>query len=607
MENSRDTSKEQPSAVGLRLRTQLFLGSAFLSSAILIVAAWVINNQVVNQARQQVHLEVETLLPVYDAIWQEYSQSLSALGQTMAASAVVKTIFGDPRASRDRATLHEMINDFNQELAAPVSLLLITDNAGRTTFAELGGKPFEIAEVNTARQVAETQQQHRSFTLIGGKLFHLVLTPVLVHSGSIDYQNTLVVLGTGAELDRGKALEIKRRMHSDVLFLADNHLYASSLSPAVEGEATRTALSTEVRGADPAHPVEIRLNGEPYLAFARDLKTAEGQLVGQVVVLRSLAGAGLLFQAISNRLLLLWSLSIAAALLLSYLIANRITRPIDQLVAGVEEFGRGNDGFQVPAKAAGEIGTLARSFDTMRRSLKQTQTALLRSERMATIGQMASSIVHDLRNPLATITTAAEVLNRDGIDRERRQSLFESQLRASYRMNEMLRELLDFSRGNYKLNLTRQSISEIVDRAILELKPGILRAGVKIETQVPDHFHVLVDAERLRRVFENLLLNAAQAVPEGGEIKVRAELVNGQPDRVRIDFLDNGPGITPEIRERIFEPFVSYGKAGGTGLGLAIADRVVSGHGGELGLDPNFTTGSNFFVVLPLQADELGG
>ena len=104
------------------LRTQLFAGSAILSSAILIIAAWVINSQVVKQARQQVEEEVQTLMPLYDAVWNEIGERLSTLGATMANSPIVKTIIGDQRASQDQATLREMLSDFREVAATPVDL-----------------------------------------------------------------------------------------------------------------------------------------------------------------------------------------------------------------------------------------------------------------------------------------------------------------------------------------------------------------------------------------------------------------------------------------------------------------------------------------------------
>ncbi|MEP7270266.1 MAG: HAMP domain-containing sensor histidine kinase, partial [Acidobacteriota bacterium] len=400
-----------------------------------------------------------------------------------------------------------------------------------------------------------------------------------------------------------------RRIHSEVMFLSGDHLYASSLPGATEGQAILTALAAGVRRANASAPVEVVVNGEPYLAFASDLTGADNERPGQVVILRSLAGAGRLFQAISNRLVLLWSLSIAAALIFSYLMARRITRPIDTLMAGVEELGRGNDDYLVPTDAKGEIGALARSFDAMRSSLRRSQTALLRSERMATIGQMASSIVHDLRNPLATITTAAEVLNRDGLGRDRQQSLLESQLRASHRMNVMLGELLEFSRGSYKLDLKTLRLAEVLTRAASELTLQMERSGVTIRLEIEDRFFVEADEDRIRRVFENLLLNAVQAMPGGGEVIVRAALDRERDGFVRVDVIDTGSGIPTEIRERIFEPFVSFGKSGGTGLGLAIAHRIVESHGGELGFETSggdSPTGSDFFVVLPVVTVERG-
>ncbi len=604
-----------PSAISrMKLRTQLFIASALLSSAILLVAAWVINNQVVTQARQQVQAEVETLLPLYDAIWQEYAQNLATLGTTMSTSPIVKTIVGDRRASRDSSTLREMVADFSQGTVASVDLFIVTDGGGEVTYSEMRGAPFELNKFEAALIVAETQQQHRGFVNLGGRLFQLVLTPVLVHSGSIDAENTLAVLGTGSELNRAKAEEVKRRTHSEVLFLSGNRLYASSFSSLIESQAADAARSASVVRADPAHPAELRLNGEPYLAFTRDLPDSDGESVGQVVVLRSLAGAGRLFQAISNRLLLLWTLSIAAALLLSYLIANRITRPIETLLTSVEAFGKGKDDYLVPSDANGEIGVLARSFDAMRRSLRQTQAALLRSERLATIGQMASSIVHDLRNPLATITTAAEILSihgRESVGHQRHQSLLESQLRASQRMNAMLAELLEFSRGTYALRLARHSLAEIVGRVTTELKPSVERLDIRIETDVADGFFLKADAERLRRVFENLLQNAIQAMPEGGVVRITAAADPKRANHVRVDIVDSGSGVPLSIRDRIFEPFVSHSKAGGTGLGLAIAHRLVAAHGGELGLETNHTQGSDrgsdFFMTLPLEVETKGG
>jgi signal transduction histidine kinase len=583
---------------GLKLRDRLFLASAALSSAILLVAAWVINVQVVGQARQQVQAEVETLLPFYDAAWQEHARSLATLGRTIATSPVVKALFGDPRAARDRETIRDLIEDFRRNLSERVDLFLITDGAGQVTFIETGGEAVpQVTELASARQAAEAQNQTQGFALIGGRLFQLSLTPILLHSGNEDYNNTLAVLGTGAELDRRLAEEFKQRLHSEVIFFVADQLSASSFAPQMEAVIASSHLAQRVSGAEPARPAEINIGGEAHLAFSRQLTGMDGQRLGWVVVLRSLKSAGELFRQISNLLVLLWTLSIAAALALSYLIADRITRPVEALAAGARELGRGNYEHEIQTAVGGEIGQLAQAFDQMRQSIKRTQAELLCSERLATIGRMASSIVHDLRNPLATVSTAAEVLSFDGLAPDRRQALVESQLRASQRMNDLLQELLEFSRGSYQLDLTRQRAADIVDYAIEEVRSLAARSSASIQSHVPADLVIKADGERLQRVFENLLINAIQAMPRGGQITVHATKGNG---RVRIDVIDNGPGVPAAIRESLFEPFVSHGKQGGTGLGLAIAQGIVEAHGGRINLESGASQGADFFIELPL-------
>jgi signal transduction histidine kinase len=592
-------------AARFRLRDRLFLASALLSTAILLIAAWVINNQVVRQARQHVLTEIEDLLPVYDSVWEENARSLSTLGLTMANSQNVKIIFGDARARSDRETIKEMIADFGGDPDSQVDLALITDGAGNVTFADLrGNEAHVVAEIAAARAVAVSQQQRQGFAIFGGKLFQLSLTPVLLQSGSDDYQNTLAVLGAGIELNRVVAQKIKQRIHSEVIFLTADQVYASSLEPEAEVGVAETVTAPEVTNAEATRPAEVRVGAHPNLAFSRQLTGFDGQRVGQVVVLRSLADTGRLFRSISNLLALLWTGSIAAAFLFSFIIARRVTRPIEALMAGTREFGRGNYDYEIKTGGGHELGALAGAFNQMRSSLKQTQTELLRRERLAAIGQMAGSIVHDLCNPLATISTAAETLSRDGLAPERRRTLLESQLSSVQRMHSMLRELLDFTRGSYDFKLERQSLATLVERSVQGVSGHALYKGVVIENQISSDLFVKADAEHLRRVFENLLTNSVQAMPGGGLVSLVAVKLDG---KARIDVTDNGPGVPIEIRERLFEPFVSHGKQGGTGLGLAIAQSIVEAHGGTISLKATDAPGASFRIILPLDKPGVSG
>src|SRR5262245_9606607 len=218
-----------------KLRNQLFLSSALLSSAILVVAAWVINNKFVTEARGQVQAEVETLLPLYDAIWNERARRLGTVGTTIANSPIVKAVFGDTRASRDRQTLREMIRDTDAETATNSperDLILISDGAGQVIFAEQKyQRAPELEELHSARSVGENQVQQNGFVMLGNRLYQLVLTPLALHSGNAEVNNTLASIGVGAELDQEGAIEIKRRIHSDVVFFVGNNIHASSFDP----------------------------------------------------------------------------------------------------------------------------------------------------------------------------------------------------------------------------------------------------------------------------------------------------------------------------------------------------------------------------------------
>ncbi|MBS1790316.1 MAG: HAMP domain-containing histidine kinase [Acidobacteria bacterium] len=590
-----------------KLRNQLFLSSALLASALLGIAAWVINSQVIGQVRQQVQAEVETLLPLYDAVWEEHARRLATLGTTMIDSPIVKEIFGSQAASHDQRTLHEMVADVSGENIKSGDLFLAADGAGQVFYLEQWGvspeanRLPEIRQLEAARAAGERQQQSHGFTMIGNRLFQLALTPLVTHSGSADFNNTMAVIGTGEEVNRAMAAEIKLRMHSEIVFLVAGKLHASSLARESEAAAFQAIRAGDFSQSSSGRPVEINLDGELYLVFAKQLTDFDGKPIGQVFVMRSLAEAGKLFHAISNRLLVLWTLAILAALALSYLIAGRITRPLEKLVVSAKELGRGNYDVVVPTGAQGEVAQLATAFDQMRHSLRQTQAALLKNERLATIGQMASSIIHDLRNPLATISTAAEVMRNDGLSVARRQTMIETQLRASTRMNSMLGELLEFSRGSYKLNPHRLSLAAIVQRALQELSVQISQLGVELHTDVPEEIMLDADEEKLGRVFENLLINSLQAFQQAGQQTGAIQiLARRETEFIRVELIDDGPGIPASIRERLFEPFISVGKIGGTGLGLAIARGIVEAHGGKISLVDS-ETGAHFVIQLPFE------
>jgi signal transduction histidine kinase len=225
-------------------------------------------------------------------------------------------------------------------------------------------------------------------------------------------------------------------------------------------------------------------------------------------------------------------------------------------------------------------------------SIRSARDELVRQERIFTIGRMATSIVHDLRNPLAAVYGGAEMLVDSELPPESVKRLARNIYRSSLQIQELLQDLLDVSRGKSpSLELCR--LSDVVDAAC----SSVAHDKVRIHQAIPAEIELPLERARMERVFTNLVGNALEAMPGGGEIHIRASR-NGKSILVEVE--DTGPGISGLIRERLFEPFASAGKKNGLGLGLALSRQTVQAHGGEIWADQRAVGGARFWVRLPI-------
>jgi signal transduction histidine kinase len=227
------------------------------------------------------------------------------------------------------------------------------------------------------------------------------------------------------------------------------------------------------------------------------------------------------------------------------------------------------------------------------------------SEQLSAVSRMVALVSHDLRHPLTAILANAEFLTRSEISERERNDVYSEIRSAVDHMNELISSLLECSRGRDKLRPGARSIVDTVERAIRMTSVRQEFRGLSIKHR---HEGVAVgwfDSDRLERVLANLVLNACEAVSqECGRI-----VITTTADRasLQVAVWDNGPGIPQSIRDSVFEPFVSYGKAGGSGLGLAIAKRIVQDHGGEIYLDAKDQTGTFFRITMPFAIPQGAG
>lgn len=219
---------------------------------------------------------------------------------------------------------------------------------------------------------------------------------------------------------------------------------------------------------------------------------------------------------------------------------------------------------------------------------------LMRNERLALVGTMANSIVHDLKNPLTAILSCTEMLEMRFPQPEVTE-FTQIISKASSRLENMVQELLDFARGQSSLTLRRHTsasvLADLESQFVQTLPPTI---HVVRDVHFADD--VDVDLGRFTRMLMNLVKNAVEAMPKGGILRLG---LRQEGHRVVFKIADTGCGIPPEMLEKIFEPFVSFGKSKGTGLGMAIAKSVVESHGGQISVTSKVGIGTTVEVGLP--------
>ncbi|HSA96368.1 MAG TPA: ATP-binding protein [Acidobacteriota bacterium] len=290
------------------------------------------------------------------------------------------------------------------------------------------------------------------------------------------------------------------------------------------------------------------------------------------------------------------------------ILARRISRPLHRLVEGTVRIARGDFSQEMAATSGDEVGELARSFNSMtrellhtRRRMEEAHRKLIQHEKLASIGRMAATIAHEIRNPLTSVRLNIQKV----IEEERFAEAVRTHLGLSLegidQIERFIKELLNFTRVP-ELSLERWPIDQIVDESLKMVKDVLAEKGLAVERVcAADLPPVLVDADKMRQVFLNILRNAHEALEPGGRIAIACDAVNdGDRTMVRVRITDNGPGIPDNVRPNIFEPFFTTKKSG-FGLGLPNARKIVEQHNGAIHLGRKRGRGASFIVLIPAE------
>jgi two-component system NtrC family sensor kinase len=296
-----------------------------------------------------------------------------------------------------------------------------------------------------------------------------------------------------------------------------------------------------------------------------------------------------------------------AAMLLAYLLARRILVPIKELASATNEIEKGNLDAVVEITSSDELGELAETFNAMATALKErdkqlkeyTQSKIMESERLALIGQIAANVAHELNNPLQGIVTYSHLLlEKMPSENSAKESLNKIVIQAN-RCRDIIRGLLDFSRQR-KPDKTVCNINSVIEECVSLVENQALFHNIQIEKRLSQEIPmVAVDPSQMQQVFMNMIINAAEAMDESGQLNLGTKF-NPDEDLLEIEIADTGQGIHEKHLDKLFDPFFTTKDIGhGTGLGLAISYGIIKEHKGTIAVESELGKGTTFRIRLP--------
>ncbi|HZB87297.1 MAG TPA: ATP-binding protein [Terracidiphilus sp.] len=454
-------------------------------------------------------------------------------------------------------------------------LFVLADPTGRV----VASYATNASAGNALRQDLKTllASPDKHYLIDHGSLYACALRPL--YFGSEQEGTLLGYVVIGASIER-TLKQVSQPTGVEVTFLSAGHIVASTLAPAVQQSLVRDPR--QVSGLSRV-PATIRLGNAKFLSATEDLSaTATSPL--HLVVLKSFEPAEQSISRIDRMVLVAGLLALLSGTTLMIIMSRIVTRPLEELSRSVRAFGLGDVKYKVPRYGTQEVQQLSTAFASMRNEIQKANQAVLESERLATIGRMASSVSHDLRHYLAAIFANSEFLASDRLPARERAEIFADIRTAVNGTTDMIESLLIFSRTGAGIRRQPELMATLIERAtdLIRLNPDA--EGVTLTTHCgePTDTAAVVDGKQIERAISNLLLNACQSVRALGASAHVAISLEARDYQMIVTVVDNGPGVPEKIRNSLFEPFVSEGKQKGTGLGLTLSHCIAVEHGGQV-------------------------
>ena len=572
----------------LRLRTQLLIATLVIIFALTGAVLLIIRQSVHSEITKQVQGSTDASLHAFETVQRERERDLSRTAAMLAELPTLKALMTTEHAP----TIQDASRPF-WELAGSDLFVLANSNGRVLGFQVKTGWTRELAEQDLAKSVG--QGESSAWWYANGQLYWVFLRPIV--AGAETDQRQLGILAVGYQVDSTVAEQLSLVAGSQIALTAGNNVIASTLAPQAVSEFQRwitgkeTAAGTSTRqlvlGSDQYEMASVLIHDGPPTPI-------------RCYVLMSLEPANVLLRRL-NRMIVILVLSVVlfAALILTF-VSRTITRPLDNLLAGVRALGSGDYAYSIKPRGSSEVVELGEAFSKMRGELLVSQQRWRANERVAALGRAASSISHDLRHYMAAVVANAEFLYEADKLKMNRDEIYHEIKMASEQMVDLLDSFRELAREEVSIAPAPALLDQIVRHAVETVlaRPELRSRKVKVTTSGPTNG--VFDAKKMERAFFNLVLNACEAAPDGtGAITVD---IRSSDDSFDVRIADNGPGIPAAIRESLFDPFVSSGKLNGTGLGLAIVSKIIHDHHGSVTVEETSDTGTVFSIKLPRTA-----
>ena len=572
---------------GIRLRTKFLLSMVVVSAALTFTTLVVVRHSVQQQVRVGIERDLQNSVSAFRNFQKQREITLERSAALLADLPNVRALM----TTGDASTIQDASRYFWQLSGG--DLLLLADSSGKVMALQASPHEIQIRDAQEFFPTIVSREETHHWWYVQGHLYEVFLQDI--YFGAASEHRLLGYLALGYEIDDRVARDLSRVAAGEVAFRYREAIIRSTLKPSQEGELVRATRPISAQGT--AEVDQVRLGEERFLATSVDL-SSPGAPALRLWVLKSFDQATAFLSSLNTFLLALGLTAVVAGTLLVFLISHTFTRPLGNLVAGVRALEQGDFAYPLDIRGRDEVAEVAGAFDRMRNTLQRTQRELLDTERLATIGRMASSISHDLRHSLAAVMANAEFLCETQLTSSQREDLYAEIRIAVNQMTDLIESLLEFSRTRQSMRPAFGDVKDVVEHSIQTVKAHPEYQRIRVRVTTDGSSEGWFDFKKLERVILNLLLNACEVVPaDGGKIEIELRRDGGN---LEVRITDNGPGIPESVRDRLFDPFVSHGKENGTGMGLTVVQKIVQDHGGDVVVERTSVAGTTFRIKLPL-------